>query len=139
MIDTSTEFGQRAERRLQSEKVCWLTTVTPAGQPKSIPIWFLWQEDGSILFYSQPDTLKLKNIKHNAKASINLNSDFYGGDVIRMEGTIEVPSDFPPATGTPAFIEKYRENLAGMDMSPEAFASEYSVPIILKPERLRGF
>ena len=50
VIDTSTEFGQRAKRRLEGEKVCWLTTVTASGQPKSIPIWYLWQEDGTVLF-----------------------------------------------------------------------------------------
>lgn len=139
MIDTSTEFGQRVERRLGSEKVCWLTTVTASGQPKSIPIWFLWQEDGSVLFYSQPDTLKLRNIAANPKISVNLNSEFYGNDVIRLEGDAEVPADYPTATGVSAFIEKYEENLASMNMSPEAFASEYSVPIVLKPARLRGF
>jgi PPOX class probable F420-dependent enzyme len=139
VIDTSTEFGQRVERRLGSEKVCWLTTVTPSGQPKSIPIWFLWQDDGTVLFYSQPDTLKLRNIAANPKVSVNLNSEFYGNDVIRLEGEAEVPEEYPPASDVPAYVEKYRENMASLNATPEQFAEEYSVPILLKPARLRGF
>jgi len=41
-LDTSTEFGQRAERRLRDEKLAWLTTVDAKGTPQPIPVWFLW-------------------------------------------------------------------------------------------------
>lgn len=139
MIDISTAFGKRARQRLENEAVCWLTTVTTAGQPKSIPIWFLWQDDETMLFYSQPNTLKLRNIGNNPRVSVNLNADEYGNDIIRLEGKAEVPVDFPPATGVPAFIAKYAEKLAHMNMTPESFAADYSVPIVLKPERLRGW
>ena len=139
MIDTSTEFGQRAKRRLESEKVCWLTTVTTSGQPKAIPIWFLWQDDDTVLFYSQPETLKLRNIAANPKVSMNLNSEFYGSDVIRLEGLAEVPAEFPSVADNPAFVEKYGENIASLNMTPEEFAAEYSVPVLMKSKRLRGF
>ena len=139
MIDATTEFGQRAQQRLTDEPVCWFTTVTPAGQPLAIPIWFLWQEDETVLIYSQDNTVKLRNIRANPKVSINLNSNEWGGDIIRLEGKAEIPAGFPAATGVPAFIEKYHERMASMNMTPEAFAAEYSVPILIKPEKLRGF
>jgi len=33
MLDTTTEAGARAERRLREEEIAWLTTVRRAGQP----------------------------------------------------------------------------------------------------------
>src|SRR2546425_12373164 len=59
LIDASSEFGQRAERRLRDEKLAWLTTVDSKGTPQPIPVWFLWDGADSILIYSKPDTAKL--------------------------------------------------------------------------------
>ena len=41
MLDTTTEAGTRAERRLREEIMFWLTTVRSDGQPQSVPVWFL--------------------------------------------------------------------------------------------------
>ena len=40
MLDTTTESGARAERRLRDEEIVWLTTVRRDGQPQSVPVWF---------------------------------------------------------------------------------------------------
>ena len=42
MLDTTTEAGGRAERRLREEQIIWLTTVRSDGQPQSVPVWFFW-------------------------------------------------------------------------------------------------
>ena len=82
MLDTTTEAGSRAERRLREEEVAWLTTVRADGQPQSVPLWFLW--DGkAFLIYSQQDRQKLKNIGRNPRVGLNLNSNATGGDVVR--------------------------------------------------------
>jgi nitroimidazol reductase NimA-like FMN-containing flavoprotein (pyridoxamine 5'-phosphate oxidase superfamily) len=43
MLDTTTETGARAERRLREEEIAWISTVRSDGQPQSVPIWFLWE------------------------------------------------------------------------------------------------
>lgn len=140
MIDLNSGFGQRAKHRLETEQVCWLVTVTNGGQPKATPIWFLWQEaDQSVLMYSQPNTMKLRNLRANPKVSLHFNSDPYGNDVVRLEGTAVAASDIPPATELPAFMEKYGESIPTIPSTAEQFAAEYSVPIIFHPERLTGF
>ncbi len=42
MVDTSTDTGKVADEQLRNDDIIWLTTVTPAGQPQSVPVWFLW-------------------------------------------------------------------------------------------------
>ena len=70
-IDTDTEFGQRVARRLESELIGWLTTVSPAGVPVPSPIWFLWDRE-SFLIYSQPDVPKLRNVAANPNVTLHL-------------------------------------------------------------------
>ena len=41
MLDTTTEAGGRAGRRLREEAISWLTTVRADSQPQSVPVWFL--------------------------------------------------------------------------------------------------
>ena len=43
LIDTSTPFGARAERRLREEVIAWLVTVSRSGTPLPVPVWFLWE------------------------------------------------------------------------------------------------
>jgi len=38
VLDTTTEAGGRAERRLREEEIAWLTTVRADGQPQSVPV-----------------------------------------------------------------------------------------------------
>ena len=42
MLDETTEFGQRASRRLHDQLLAWLTTVDGQGTPQPVPVWFLW-------------------------------------------------------------------------------------------------
>lgn len=137
MIDTTTGFGQRVQRRLNDEIIGWLTTVTPAGQPQSVPVWFLWQEDETLLVFSRPGTPKLRNISNNPHVSFNLDSDRRGGDVIRLEGMAEI-SETLAATDVPAFIEKYRDGFTRIGSTPQGFAKDYSVAVTMKPAKLRG-
>ena len=45
MLDPSNPAHARADRRLRSEPVAWLTTVRADGQAQSTPVWFLWDGD----------------------------------------------------------------------------------------------
>ncbi len=134
MLDTTTETGARADRRLREEEVAWLTTVRSDGQPQSVPIWFLW-DGGTFLIYSQPGRQKLKNIGRNPRVGLNLNSNAHGGAVVRTEGTAEIVGDVSPATEVGGYLEKYRAAIARIGYDPEGFARDYSVPIRVTPGR----
>jgi len=136
VLDTTTEAGARADRRLREETVAWLTTVRSDGQPQSVPVWFLWDGE-NILIYSQPDRQKLNNIGRNPKVGLHLNSNARGGDVVRAEGTAEILEDFPPATEVGEYLEKYRESIARIGFDPDRFAQTYSVALRVTPERWR--
>lgn len=137
MIDLSTEFGQRVQRRLKGEQIVWLTTVGAEGEPHPRPVWFLWR-DTELIIYSQPNTHKLAHIQQNPQVSLNLDSDGRGGDIVVFYGTALVDDDISPANEVKDYIQKYAIGLERIGMSPEAFAQSYSVPIRVQLTSLRG-
>ncbi|CAN5697783.1 hypothetical protein BH23CHL2_BH23CHL2_09710 [soil metagenome] len=137
-IDTSTEFGQRVQRRLQEESIVWLTTVRKDGQPIPVPVWFLWDGDREVLIYSRPNTPKLRNIADQPKVSLNFDSDGTGGNIIQFDGEAWADIDASMANAVDAFIEKYRDGLNRIGTTPDGFASDYSVAIRVRLTNLRG-
>jgi PPOX class probable F420-dependent enzyme len=134
MLDTTTEEGGRAERRLRDEEVAWLTTVRADGQPQSVPVWFLWDGE-TFLIYSRQGRQKLKNIARNPCVGLNLNSSETGGDVVRVEGTAELDESAPPADELEAYVEKYREGIARIGFDVDGFAQAYTVAVRVTPTR----
>jgi PPOX class probable F420-dependent enzyme len=136
-LDTTTEFGARAARRLRDERIGWLVTVSADRTPQPIPVWFLW--DGqALLVYSQPDTAKLRNIALNPRVALHLDGDGQGGDVVILSGEAHVVTDGPPANQVPAYLEKYRQGMARIGMTPEMFARTYSTALRITPTRVHG-
>ena len=134
MLDTTTEAGARAERRLREEIMIWLTTVRSDGQPQSVPVWFLWDGE-TFLVYSRPGQQKLKNIHSNARAGLHLNANDRGGDVVRVEGTAGLAEDVPPADQVREYVRKYGESITRIGFDPDGFARAYSVALRVTPER----
>ncbi len=132
MIDATSASGLRAAERLRSELIIWLTTVRPDGRPQPVPVWFLW-DGSSFLVYSQPNRPKLRNIRRNPHVALNLNSDPLGDDVVRIDAEAEIDEAASPADQVAAYVDKYREAIARLGMTPASFARSYSVPIRITP------
>jgi PPOX class probable F420-dependent enzyme len=125
-----------AREHLATDVVAWLTTVAADGRPQSSVISFL--HDGStIFFYSQPDTLKLRNIARSPLVSFHLQSDPFGDHLLIVEGIAEVDSSIPPSDVHEAYRAKYRDPLAHWAMEEAATAADFSVPVRIRPTRVR--
>lgn len=138
MLDETTEFGQRAKRRLHEAIIGWLTTVSPDGGPQPIPVWFLWDGGRSVLLYSRPDKRKLQNIAANPKVSLNLDSDGIEADIVVCWGEVRI-SDDPPADQIQEYVDKYASRIAALGWTPESFAADFSVPLRITLSRIHGW
>jgi len=138
VLDESTEFGQRATRRLREAIIGWLTTVTPDGAPRPIPVWFLWDGDRSVLLYSRPEKRKLANIAANPHVSLNLDSDGIEADIVICWGEMRISND-PPSNEVPAYLEKYAHRIEALDWTPDSFAADFSVPLRIELSRVHGW
>ena len=137
-LDLSDQSHARAEERLHSAVVIWLTTISPDDQPQSTPVWFLWDGD-SFLIYSKPASPKVPSIRANAKVSLHLNSNHVGDDAVIFEAAARLADDEPPADRVPAYVEKYAGEIAGLGWTNERFAGDYSQPIRVVPTRVRAW
>lgn len=130
------EINEHVAKRLRDEQVIWLTTIREDGQPLPTPVWFLWVGN-TFLIYSQPDALKVKNIANNSKVALNLNSDAWGGEVVVITGEAAIDASIPSAINVPAYIEKYREGIKQINMTPESLSQAFNTPIRVTPTRVR--
>jgi len=54
-------------------------------------------------------------------------------------GEAFLDEDSPPAHRVHTYIEKYKQGIAGLNMTPEEFSREYSIAIKIRPAELRGW
>ncbi len=130
------KISKELNKRLKQEKIAWLTTVRSDGTPQPAPVWFLWDGE-SFLIYSQPAARKIRNIRNNPRVAINLNSDRNGSEVAVLWGNARLDPDPPNALLVKEYLEKYRQGISDIGLTPESMAREYSTAIHVKPDRVR--
>jgi PPOX class probable F420-dependent enzyme len=132
------ERREHVEARLHSNLMAWLTTVRPDGRPDSVPVWFLLRDDETILVYSQPKKIKLRNIAENPRVTLGLDVTDIGRDVIRIDGTAEHAGDVLPADQQPQYAAKYAERIGAMFGTARHFAELFPEALIITPSRLHA-
>ena len=131
-------LNSRAEQRLRDKLIIWFTTVSPSGQPQTSAVWFLWDGE-AFLIYSLPGTARTRNIEANPRVSLNLDGDGQGGAVVTIEGMARIDLEAPASTEVPEYSAKYRQKIAGHGWTPESFAVDYPIPILITPARARSW
>jgi PPOX class probable F420-dependent enzyme len=137
MIDLTTSFGKLVTRRLEEERIIWLTTVDVHRKPQPRPVWFLW--DGkTILIFSREAGYKVKHIQNNPMVSLNLDSDGKGGNIIVLLGEASLENSPIPTEQIERYLKKYSQGLERINMTPDEFQSNYSIAIRITPTSMRG-
>ncbi len=138
MIDWGSRLGKNVHRRLNRDRIIWLTTTDQRGWPQPRPVWFLWHENRCLIF-SQPRAAKLAHIRLNPWVSLNLNSDPDGGEVTVLLGPAHILRRSPHASLVAGYVRKYRAAIRNLGFDPRSFFQDYSVAITVTPRKLRGF
>jgi PPOX class probable F420-dependent enzyme len=132
-----TSLERDAAERLRVDEVIWLTTVSPALQPQSSPVWFHW-DGADVLVLSAPDATKLVNIGAHAAVALHLNGGEAGTTVVTIEGTARVAPTLAAARGD-AYVDKYRSAIGRLGTDPVTYRRDFSVPIVVRADRVRRF
>ncbi|WP_433271878.1 TIGR03667 family PPOX class F420-dependent oxidoreductase [Actinosynnema sp. CS-041913] len=136
--DPATEFGARVARQLREDMIAWVTSVDRTGTPQPAPVWFLWEDDDTVLFYSLPTAKRLERLRENPRTSFHLNDEGLGKQVLVLTGALTEEPGVRPAHEHTAFAAKYGKLATDTFGSTEKFAELYSVPLVFHPERVRG-
>lgn len=139
MIDLNSDFGRAVQEHLQKQYVIWLTTIDSSLTPQPRPVWYIWQND-SFLIFSQPGAHKVAHITKQPKVALHFNTDDTGDHhVIVFTGEASILPGHVPAHEVPMYLEKYREGIAALNMTPQEFSREYSTAIEIHPTEVRGW
>jgi PPOX class probable F420-dependent enzyme len=136
ILDLENPAHQAAQARLTEEPIAWLTTVNPAGQPQSTPIWFLWNGEEFLIFGSASGP-KTPNIKANPHVSLHLEGDGSGGGNVIFEGRARIDGAAPPLSHVADYLAKYGETIKAYGWTPEGMAKDYPHVIRVVPTRVR--
>jgi PPOX class probable F420-dependent enzyme len=134
-IDESTDFGARAAAHLRDDVVVWLTSVSPAGAPLPTPVWFLWDGASRVRVQSLATARRAEHLQDNPHVSLNFAGDREGGDIVVLSGRATVRPGEPQLDD---YIQKYRERMSGIGLTPEQFGEQYSTVLDIELTGLRG-
>ena len=129
------EIPEGARKRLETDEVAWLTTITDEGAPAPYPVWFVVDGDDIVVF-SQPSTRRVHNIAQRPVVSLHFNSDPHGGDVWILTGRAGSTSDVAPS-GAPGYVDKYQTSIErDLQTTVAAIDATYNTEIRIRPERV---
>ncbi len=131
----SAEIKPEVAERLASEQIIWLTTVKADGTPLPNPVWFFW-DSLRFLIFTEPGSVKMRNMTRNPRVSLNLNSDFDGDQVAIFQALAEVNGAPLTDAERTAYLSKYEEGIESIGMTPETLVSAYR-PVRLAPVKFR--
>jgi PPOX class probable F420-dependent enzyme len=128
------DAAARIDRLLRDEPVVWLSSVRPDGRPHLVPIWFSW--DGrELLIASKPGAQKVRNVRANPVVMLALGEAEDDFDVGLLEGRAELVGRPAGVVLPRSHLAKYRDQMAGIGLSPDEFLETYSQVIRIVPTR----
>jgi PPOX class probable F420-dependent enzyme len=135
MLDLINPKHAHVDERLRKNLILWLGSVRPDGRPHLVYVFFLW--DGKhILIFSQPNSQKIRNVRHNPKVTLALDDTKDGEDMVILEGKAELLHDPEVNATLPAYAAKYDSLLKRVGLTAEAMAAIYSQAILVTPTRI---
>jgi PPOX class probable F420-dependent enzyme len=138
-VDLTSDFGRAVKQHLEQQYIIWLTTIDSRLMPQPRPVWFIWQEE-SFLIFSQPKAHKVAHIRNHPGVALHFNTDETGDKhVIVFTGQAVIDPSAPAAHQVAAYLEKYKDGIAALEMTPEDFSRGYSTAIKIRPTEVRGW
>ena len=70
-----------------------LATVRRDGRPHVQPVWFVLDDDGTVVFMTNSRTVKARNLRRDPRASIVVEDEAPPFSWVRIDGTVEIAED----------------------------------------------
>lgn len=100
------------DEQMAKSRNYWICSTRPDGSPHAAPVWGIWHE-GTLYFGSGETSRKSRNIAHNPRVVVHLES---GDDTVILEGVVAEERD--PAKIAP--IDKLYAAKYPFDPTPSA-------------------
>ena len=129
------EIPPQIAERLAKEQIIWLTTSKADGTPLPNPVWFLWNGE-QFLVFTEADSVKMKNMRRNARVALNLNSDSEGGNIAIFQAEAEINPAPINEEELNSYVSKYSEGMQRIGLSTGVLIADYHL-IRIVPTKFR--
>ncbi len=129
------EIAPELEQRLTEEQIIWMTTAKADGMPLPNPVWFLWNGSEFIVF-TEPTSVKMKNLIRNGRVALNLNSDVSGGNIAIFQAQATLNGAPVSEEEFQRYLTKYEEGMRGLGLTIEQLKASYQA-VRLVPIKFR--
>ena len=136
MPAAGSDLGGRLRRRLEQDRVAWLTTIGADGTPQPNPVWFIVEGD-ELLVWNAVRAHRLDHIRSRPRVALNFNSTRTGGDILVITGEARFDESAPLPHEVPAYVDKYGAEMKSISGSLEAFSKAYPHLLRIRPDRVR--
>ena len=140
MLDRADPLQDKILERLEKEEYGFFITVRPDGRPHAVPVCFLYERD-SILIFSVPDSVKVRNIRGNPRVCLALESFGFGEYFsVVIDGVAELVDEPTNWLQYPPYDAKHvplSQRIFGQDHVPEDYAAQFSQAIRMTQLKIR--
>ncbi len=130
----AVKFTQKARAFLQERHFAVLATINQDGTPQLTTMWYLLEDDDTILMNTKVGRLKERNMRRNPRISICIEDEY---NFLTLNGTVEL-IDNPQQTQHDIFrlSARYHGEEEARRQMQEQFSKEIRTSLILKPEHI---
>jgi len=128
------ELSEKARAYLQELHFAVLATINQDGTPQLTTMWYLLEDEGSILMNTKVGRAKERNMRRDPRISICIED---GCDFLTINGTVEMIDD-PEIAQHDIYrlSRRYHGEAKARRQMEEQFSKETRVTLRLKPESI---
>ena len=130
----AVELSEKARAYLQELRFAVLATIHQDGTPQLTTMWYLLEEDGTILMNTKVGRAKERNMRRDPRISICIEDDY---NFLTINGTVEMIDD-PEIAQRDIYrlSARYHGEEKARQQMQEKFSKETRISLLLKPERV---
>ena len=130
----TVDLSKKAQVFLQELRFAVLATINQDGTPQLTTMWYLLEDDGTILMNTKVGRLKERNLRRDPRISICIEDDY---NFLTINGTVQLIDD-PQKTQNDIYrlSARYHGEEKARRQMQDQFSKETRMSLRLKPERV---
>src|SRR6266568_7501326 len=128
------DLSEKAQAYLQELRFAVMATINQDGTPQLTTMWYLLEEDGTIMMNTKVGRAKERNIRRDPRISICIEDDY---NFLTINGTVQLIDDPEIAQHDIYRLSaRYHGEEKARRQMREQFSKEKRVSLLLTPERV---
>ena len=128
------DLSEKARAFLQEPRFAVLATINQDGTPQLTTMWYLLEDDGTILMNTKLGRLKERNLRRDPRISICIEDDY---NFLTINGSVQLIDDLERTQHDIFRLSaRYHGEEKARRQLQEQFSQEARVSLLLKPERV---